>query len=245
MLVDPLEQFKIYPLVKMPSLLGHNIDFTNSSLYMFIAIALASLFLLGGIRKMALVPSYWQAFVEMVYDFTQEIIEGSAGKGGLRYTSIILTVFIFIFFCNLAGMLPLPLSFTVTSHIAVTLGLALFVFFFVTCISILKQGKGFFSLFLPEGTPLWLAPILIILELFSYLSRPLSLAIRLAANMIAGHTILAVIAESVATASLWIAPFSFVFVMLLILFEIFIAGLQAYVFTVLTCVYLSDAFNKH
>jgi F-type H+-transporting ATPase subunit a len=142
-------------------------------------------------------------------------------------------------------MLPLPMSFTVTSHIIVTFAIALLVFCFVTIIGFKKQGMHFFAIFLPQGTPWWLAPLMVMLEFFTYIFRPVSLSIRLTANMIAGHTILKVIAGFVTPISPLVSPLSFVFVMVLITFEVFIAILQAYIFTILTCVYLNDSLIKH
>lgn len=244
--MDPLKQFSIQPLVRLPELFGRiNIDFTNSSLYMLIAVLLACLVLWLGVKDRKLVPGKWQAFTELIYNFITSIIEGSCGKEGLKYTGLIFTIFIFILFCNIAGLLPLPMSFTVTSHIIVTFALALLVFIFVTYVGLKKQKLGFFSLFLPAGTPWWLAPLMILLETFTYLFRPVSLSIRLAANMIAGHTILKVIASFVSYEFLTVSPLSFIFVMILTVFELFIAMLQAYIFAILTCVYLSDSLAKH
>lgn len=209
------------------------------------AVIFSLLFFYFGLRNPSVVPNYLQSSVELVYNFVYGLIKSNAGEEGLRYFSLVFTVFIFVFFCNLVGMLPLPMSFTPTSHIIVTFVLALFVFLFISVAGILKNGLGFFHIFLPTGTPMWLAPLMVVLESFTYFSRPLSLSIRLTANMVAGHTILAVIAGFVGNGSVVVSSLSFVFVVLLLVFEIFIAMLQAYIFAILTCVYLNDVLVKH
>ena len=212
---------------------------------MIIAVFLACFILWLGIRNAKVVPGRWQSLIEMMYNFVVLMIQSTCGEKGLKYTSLIFTIFIFILFCNVVGMLPFPMSFTVTSHVIVTLAIALLVFFFVIYVSVLNQGWGFFSMFLPTGTPLWLAPLMVVVEIFTYLFRPISLSVRLSANMIAGHTILKVIASFVTYTSLTVSPLSFIFVVVLVVFEVFIAMLQAYIFAILTCVYLSDSFVKH
>ncbi|AHX11327.1 ATP synthase F0, A subunit [Neorickettsia helminthoeca str. Oregon] len=243
--MSPLKQFEVFPIFALPDFFGWNVDFTNSSLYMVLAVVLASLFLFSGIVRTRIVPGSMQSFIEIVYNFVADIVKSNCGKAGLDYLPLIFTVFLYILFANLAGMLPLPMSFTVTSHIVVTLALAIVVFVYVTVIGFRKQGKAFFSIFLPNGTPLWIAPLMILLEVCTYFFRPISLAIRLTANMIAGHTILKVIAGFVQPISLLVSPLSFAFVVVLIVFEVFIAMLQAYIFVVLVCVYLNDSLVRH
>ena len=243
--MDPLKQFEILTIFRLPTLFGQNIDFTNSSLYMLLAVFFSCIFLYSGVYRARIVPGGMQCIAEALNDFVTSLIKSSCGEAGLRYTGLVIAVFVFVLSCNIAGMLPLPLSFTVTSHIAVTLGVSAFIFLFVTFVGIRTLGKGFFALFLPEGTPLWLAPLMIPLELCTYMFRPISLAVRLTANMIAGHTILKVIAGFVTPLSFAVSPLSFIFVMLLIVFEVFVAVLQAYIFAVLICVYLSDSLKGH
>ncbi|WP_333023852.1 F0F1 ATP synthase subunit A [Wolbachia endosymbiont of Pentidionis agamae] len=239
--LNPLEQFRVFTIIKLPTLFGYNVDFTNSSLFMLLSVLSIVIFLLLGMRKKELIPGYLQSSVEYIYEFVVSIIENNAGAEGLRYIPLVFTIFMFILSCNLIGILPLPYSFTVTSQIIVTLALSLIVFFYVTIIGFKEKKIEFLRVFLPQGTPLWLAPMIIFIELFAYLARPISLSIRLAANMVAGHTIVKVIAGFVTNMNVFLTPIPFLFIIILIGFEIFVAVLQAYIFTSLTCVYLSDA----
>jgi F-type H+-transporting ATPase subunit a len=184
-----------------------------------------------------------QSAGEMVYELVSNIIEGSAGSEGKKYLPVIFTVFIFILFCNLVGMIPY--SFAVTSHIIVTFAVAFCVFIAITALGFAKHGFHYLSLFLPEGTPIIMAPLMIVIELFSYLSRPVSLSVRLAANMTAGHIVIKLLASFVIMGGLGLGIFPFAFLTILQGFEIFVAVLQAYIFTILSCVYLNDAINLH
>ena len=240
---NPLEQFKINTIFEMPKLLGMNIDFTNSSLFMTISVCLIVFFVFGGIRKREVIPGYWQAMVEGCYNFIKGTIINSAGKEGMKYFSFIFTLFLFVLFCNVLGMIPT--GFTVTSHIAITFLLAIVVFIYMNIIAFSKHGIKYCKMFLPKGTPWWLAPLMIFIELFAYLSRPISLSVRLAANMMAGHTMLKIIAGFVLKMHIILALFPFLFVVVLTGFEIFVALLQAYIFTILTCIYLNDALHMH
>ena len=242
---NPLAQFEISSILALPDLFGYQITLTNSALYMCLATFLSILMLVGGVLRVSLVPGKWQAAVEILYSMVNNTIVSSAGDAALKYRSIIFTIFMFVLMCNLIGMFPIPHAFTPTSHISVTLTLAMFVFIWCTFIAFQRQGLSFFRIFLPAGTPLWLAPMMILVEVFAYFARPVSLSVRLAANMIAGHTILKVIAGFVISANFYFAVFPLIFVILLIVFEIFIAILQAYIFTMLTCVYLNDSLNAH
>ncbi|WFW29890.1 MAG: F0F1 ATP synthase subunit A [Wolbachia endosymbiont of Menacanthus eurysternus] len=241
MILNPLEQFKIYTLIELPKLLGYNINFTNSSLFMMISILSSVFFLLFGIKKKSVIlEEYLQAAVEYLYDFIISIIENNVGSKGLKHISLIFTIFVFILSCNLIGIFPY--SFSVTSHIIVTFTLSIIVFVYITIIGFKEKGTKFLcTILLPEHTPLWLAPMMILIKLFAYLARPISLSIRLTANMIAGHTIIKVIAGFIMNIHIVLTPIPFLFIITLIGFEIFIAILQAYIFTSLTCVYLSDA----
>lgn len=242
-MASPLHQFEIKPLVEMPALFGYNIDFTNSSLFMVLAASAIMLFLSLGVRGRALVPGRYQSLVELSYNFVASTVKDTVGSAGRPYFPFIFTLFMFVLFCNLFGMIPF--SFTVTSHIIVTFALAAVIFVGVMLIAIIKHGFGkFIGNFLPHGTPLWLAPLIFVIEIISYLARPISLSIRLAANMMAGHVMLKVIAGYVFMLGiLGVAPFALL--ILLTGFEIFVAILQAYIFTVLTCVYLNDALHLH
>lgn len=240
---SPLAQFEVKTLVQFPEVAGLDLSFTNSSLLMVIAVLLASLGFAYGTRSRALVPGRLQSVAELSYEFIADMVQGSAGVKGLQYFPFIFTLFIFLIISNLLGMVPY--SFTTTSHLIVTLALAGFIFVAITVIGFVRHGTHFLGLFIPSGVPGWIAPLMFFIELFSYLARPFSLSIRLAANMMAGHTMLKVLAGFVISLGFvggWL-PFSFV--TLLIGFEIFVALLQAYIFTILTCVYLNDALNLH
>lgn len=236
---NPIEQFNVKPLVELPALFGHDISFTNSALFMVLAVIGVGLMFFSAMRARAVVPGRWQSMAEISYQFVENIIIDNAGKAGLKYFPYIFSLFLFILFCNLLGMVPF--SFTATSHIIVTFGVAAVVFSAVTILGLIKQGPvHFFAHFIPEGLPKWIAPIVFLIELISFLSRPISLSIRLAANMMAGHTLLKVIAGFVVPLGIFgVAPMAFL--VLLTGFEIFIAILQAYIFTLLTCIYLSES----
>jgi F-type H+-transporting ATPase subunit a len=240
---NPLEQFAINYYTDMPNVMGLNINFSNSSLFMVLVVLAISTFLLLSMKAKALIPGRWQSMAEMSYELVANTIKDNVGQEGRHYFPFIFSIFMFVLTCNLVGMVPY--SFTVTSHIAVTFALAILIFLGVTLIAVVKHGVGFFGMFLPEGTPWWMAPLMVFIELFAYLARPVSLSIRLAANMMAGHTMLKVIAGFVISLgwALGWAPIA----MLVVLtgFEIFVAILQAYIFTVLTCVYLNNALHLH
>jgi F-type H+-transporting ATPase subunit a len=240
---SPLEQFEI------KSIFGGGeqgdvglLTFTNSSLTMVLALGLISAFLILGMRRGALVPGRMQSLAEMSYEFIAGLISDTVGAEGRRYFPIIFTLFMFILFGNLLGMLPY--SFTFTSHIIVTFALALIVFIGVTVLAIVKHGIHFFSFFVPPGAPIAMWPLLIPIEVISYLSRPISLSVRLFANMLAGHTLLKVIAGFIGLLGVFgILPFALV--VALTGLEILIAFLQAYVFAILTCLYINDALHLH
>ncbi len=236
---NPISQFDIKPLFEMPHLFGYDISFTNSSLFMVIAVLTIAIMYSLAMRARATVPGRWQGLAEVSYQFVEEILEENAGKAAKKYFPYIFSLFLFILFCNLIGMVPF--SFTVTSHIIVTFGVAIVVFSAVTLVGMVNQGPiKFFKHFIPEGLPIFIVPLVFLIELISFLSRPVSLAIRLAANMMAGHTLLKVIAGFVVPLGIFgIAPLAFL--VLLTGFEIFIAILQAYIFTLLTCIYLSES----
>ncbi len=239
---NPMDQFKITTL-KSLELAGYDISFTNASLWMVLSVASIIFFLGAGIRGRALVPSRWQSMVEVSYLFIASQVRDMTGPEGKQYFPFIFTVFMFVLFGNLLGMIPY--SFTFTSHIIVTFALAFTIFLFFTLVAIIKHGMKFFTFFLPEGTPIFIAPLMILIEIFSYLARPVSLSIRLSANMMAGHTMLKIIAGFVIGMGLLFGWAPLAFMVALIGFEFIVAFLQAYIFTVLTCVYLNDAIHLH
>ena len=238
---SPLEQFVIKPIVPI-SLGGADVSFTNSSLFMVITLGLVSAFMILGMRRSAIVPGRWQCAAELAYEFVAGLLRDTVGQEGRKYFPFVFTLFMFILFGNLLGMVPY--SFTFTSHIIVTFALAFVIFIGVTVLGFAKHGMHFFSFFVPPGTPLPMYPLLIPIEVISYLSRPISLSVRLFANMLAGHTLLKVIAGFVAALGFFgVLPLAFV--VALTGLEILIAFLQAYVFTILTCLYINDALHLH
>ena len=238
---SPLEQFVIKPIV-LVEIGGVDVSFTNSALFMTIAVVVATVFLVLGMRRSDIVPGRWQAAVELSYDFIAGLLRDTVGAEGRKYFPIIFTLFIFVLLGNLLGMVPY--SFTFTSHIAVTFAMAMVVFVGVTILGFAKHGVHFFSLFVPPGVPIWMWPLLIPIEIISYLSRPISLAMRLFANMLAGHTLLKVFAGFVPVlGAAGVLPLAFV--VPLTALELLIAFLQAYVFTILTCLYINDALHLH
>lgn len=239
---DPLAQFKIQKLVSM-NIFGMDIMITNSTLFMILTLITSVAFFAWTTRKIALIPSRSQASGEIMVNFIRNLLKDNIGsESSDKFFPIVFSLFMFVLFCNILGMLPY--SFTVTSHIIVTFALALFVFLLVTIYGFYKHGLHFMSILVPNGTPTAMVPLLFAIELITYFARPISLSIRLAANMMAGHVMLKVIASFVIALGLFgFVPF--ILLMLLIGFEIFVAVLQAYIFTVLTCVYLNDAVNLH
>jgi F-type H+-transporting ATPase subunit a len=237
----PLEQFEVKTLV--PIHIG-NVDasFTNASLFMVVAIAAVTLFLTIGMRKRELVPGRWQSMSELIYQFVAGMVRENVGNEGRAYFPFIFTLFMFILFSNLIGLIPY--SFTVTSHIIVTFALAGVVFIGVTIIALIKHGFKFFTYFVPHGTPVVMMPLLVPIEVISYLARPVTLALRLFANMTAGHTMLKVFAGFVVLLGVFgVAPM--VVIVALYGLELLVALLQAYVFAILTSLYLHDALHLH
>ncbi|WP_375327376.1 F0F1 ATP synthase subunit A [Candidatus Tisiphia endosymbiont of Nemotelus uliginosus] len=242
MSLNPLEQFTIKKLIVI-KLLGYDISFTNSSFYMLTAAVLALSYFYVALKKQAIIPSRLQISAELVYIMITNMVEQNVGEKGRRFIPLIFTLFIFILLCNLLGMLPY--SFTVTSHILITFALATIIFTLITITGFITHGLHFLSLFLPKNIPLWLAPLMIILELFAYLAKPISLSLRLAANMMAGHILIKVIAGFAVSLIIFLKFLPIPLIIALIGFEVFIAILQAYIFTILSCVYLNDTLNLH
>ena len=237
--VDPMHQFDLYALLPL-SVAGVEIPFTNSALFMLLASSLVGLFGMAAFRRASIVPTRLQSLAEIAYDFVADMVRQNVGEDGMRYFPFIFTLFTFILFCNMLGMIPY--SFTVTSHIIITFALAAFVFLGVTLIGFARHGLGFLRFFVPRGVPLLLLPLLVVIELISYLTRPISLSVRLFANMLAGHTMLKVFAGFGIMMGVW-GIFPLLFMTLFTGLEILIAFLQAYVFAVLTCIYLNDALH--
>jgi F-type H+-transporting ATPase subunit a len=239
---NPLDQFALKKLIEI-NLFGYDISFTNSSLFMIAALVISLSYLYCALKPQQLIPSRLQASAEIIYNMITSMLDQNVGEKGRKFTPIIFSLFIFILLCNLLGMLPY--GFTVTSHIVITFSLAIIVFSFITIVGFINHGMHFLSLFLPSGVPLWLAPVMVILELFAYLARPVSLSLRLAANMVAGHILLKVMAGFAVSLIIFLKFLPIPIIVALIGFEIFVAILQAYIFTILSCVYLSDAINLH
>ena len=238
---SPLEQFVIKPIVPV-EIGGVDVSFTNSALFMTIAVVVATVFLVLGMRRSDIVPGRWQAAVELSYDFIAGLLRDTVGAEGRKYFPIIFTLFMFVLLGNLLGMVPY--SFTFTSHIVVTFAMAIMIFIGVTILGFVRHGMHFFSFFAPPGTPVVMLPLLVPIEIISYLSRPISLSVRLFANMLAGHTLIKVIAGFIALLGVaGVLPFALV--VALTGLEILIAFLQAYVFAILTCLYINDALHLH
>ena len=240
---NPMQQFTVHRIGPEINIAGVDISFTNASLFMVISALTISLFLFLGTREKKLIPGKFQLLSEIFYNFVAKMISDTAGKKAKPYFPFIFSLFMFVLFCNMIGMIPY--SFTVTSHIIVTLILAIFIFIAVTIIGFIKHGFGYLKIFVPSGVPVLLLPLITIIEIISYLSRPVSLSVRLFANMMAGHTMLKVFGGFVISLGLlggWL-PLSFS--VALTGLEILVAFLQAYVFAILTCIYLNDALNLH
>jgi len=219
-----------------------DISYTNSALLMTIAVTLITLLLVVGARRGALVPGRLQSVAELSYEFVAGMVRENIGHDGIEYFPLVFSIFMFVLFGNMLGLIPY--SFTFTSHIIVTFALALFVFALVTLVAFIRHGIRFFGLFFPTGAPVFMAPILVPIEIVSYLSRPVSLSIRLFANMMAGHTMMAVFAGFTITLGLF-GLFPIAINVALFALEVIVTALQAYVFTILTCLYLRDAIHLH
>ena len=242
-MASPLEQFAIQDLTApLFTIGGHHIAVTNSAIFMMSAVVLSSGLLLAGAGKGAMIPGRIQAMAELFYEFIANMIRDNVGSGGKKFFPFIFTLFIFTLFGNILGMLPY--GYTFTSQIAVTFFMAMVVFLGVTLIGLFKHGLHFFSLFFPHGAPLFTAPILIPIELVSYLSRPISLSVRLFANMTVGHVLLKVLAGFVVALGIFgVVPL--VVLVAITALELLVALLQAYIFTILCCIYLNDALHLH
>ena len=243
--IDPIHQFNIVEYGSA-DLFGRHFAFTNSSLYMLIAVGVIALLMIYGSRSQAMVPGRLQASAEMAYQFVAGMVRGSAGESGMKFFPLVFSLFMFILILNLIGLIPY--TFTVTSHVIITVSLALIVFFTVLIVGFAKNGVHFLKLFVPSGVPIAILPLVVAIEIISFLSRPISHSVRLFANMLAGHITLKVFAGFVVMllgAGGWavISPLPFLFVIGLMALELLVAFLQAYVFAMLTCMYINDALH--
>ncbi|MDB9761966.1 F0F1 ATP synthase subunit A [Alphaproteobacteria bacterium] len=236
---SPLDQFTIQRIFEMK--IGNiDISLTNSSVMMIAVLVILNVFLIYATKKRSVIPGRLQSIAEMSYEMIYNTTQSNLGNNGKRLFPLVYSLFMFILLCNMLGLIPY--SFTVTSHIIVTFALAFGVFLLATIMGFVINGHKYLRLFLPKGVPVFLIPILVPIEIVSYISRPISLAVRLAANMMAGHTIIKVFAMFVVTLGIWgIAPL--LFIVVLYVLETLIAFLQAYVFAVLTCLYINDSFH--
>ena len=244
--INPIEQFSITPLIPI-RIAGHDFSLTNSSLYMLIAVAIACAVMTAGARGGPGVPGRLQSAAELAYEFIAGMLRSATGEKGMRFFPMVFCLFMFILICNLVGLLPY--SFTVTSHIVVTATLAMAVFLTVIVVGIYEHGFGFFKLFVPSGVPIYILPLVVAIEVISFFTRPLSHSVRLFANMLAGHITLNVFGSFVvmllgagaAVKALAVLPFAMTIG--LDALELLVAFLQAYVFAMLTCMYLNDAIH--
>ena len=250
MTLTPMEQFEVKPLMEQPlfHIAGHPIFFTNQSLLMVVVVIVASLFLSLAVKPGRLVPTRGQSMAETSYEFVANMIHSATGEDGLKFFPFVFSLFIFVLFSNFFGMVPG--SFTVTSQIAVTFSLSCLVILLVIVVGFMKHGLGFLKLFVPHA-PWYLLILLVPIEVISFFTRPISLSVRLFANMLAGHTMLAVFAGFVVAlgsaggifTGLAIAPM--LLIVAIMLLELLVAFLQAYVFAILTCIYLNEALHLH
>jgi len=248
MTLDPIHQFNIDNLYTIGHIGGQPIYFTNSSAYMLVAVAVICLLMIGGVAGRQLVPGRFQSMAEVSYEFVASMIRSNAGAEGMRFFPLVFSLFMFILVSNLVGIIPY--TFTVASHIIITATFALLVFFTVLMYGFYKNGMKFFKIFVPSGVPIYILPLVVTIEIISFFSRPLSHSVRLFANMLAGHITLKVFAGFVAMLGTSLGAIGWIGGMLplaltvaLTALELLVAFLQAYVFAILTCIYLNDALH--
>jgi F-type H+-transporting ATPase subunit a len=248
MAIDPIHQFQIINLVPVAKIGNTEIAFTNSAAFMFVAVAGLTAFLVGATAKKSLVPSRLQSAAEISYEFVATTLRSTAGAEGMKFFPFVFTIFMFVLTLNMVGLIPY--AFTVTSHIIVTAALAITVFLTVLIYGLVRHGFHFFNLFVPKGVPIYILPLIVAIEILSFISRPISHSVRLFANMLAGHITLKVFAGfiilmgSAMGALGWaggVLPFAMIVVLTAL--EALVAFLQAYVFAILTCIYLNDAIH--
>ncbi len=240
---SPLSQFEIKKIVDL-NLGGYDISFTNSALYMVIATLAVISFMLFATRRKLLIPSRLQVIAESIYHFMFDTVKSSIGDEGTKFFPLVFSLFTFILLCNFLGMTPY--SYTATSQVVVTLSLAMVAFITITIFAIVRNGLfGFFHMFLPSGVPFWMAPIIFAIEFFSFLIRPVTLSVRLFANIVAGHVLLKVVAGFIISLGIIFGTLPFLFSVVMTGFELFVAVLQAYIFSVLVCAYLGEVTRAH
>jgi F-type H+-transporting ATPase subunit a len=244
---DPIHQFEIQELFSVGNIGGHEIAFTNSSAYMLAAVAVVSILMIGGSAGRRLIPNRFQSIAELSYEFVADTLRSNAGEHGMKFFPLVFTLFMFILTANMIGIIPY--TFTVTSHLIVTFSLALIVFVTTIAYGFYKNGLKFFRLFVPSGLPFFVMPLVVLIEIVSFFSRPVSHSVRLFANMLAGHITLKVFAGFVAALGAmgfvgWFgALIPLALTIALTALELLVAFLQAYVFAILTCIYLNDAIH--
>jgi F-type H+-transporting ATPase subunit a len=242
---DPIHQFELHRIVPI-KIFGWDVSFTNSSLFMLASVVLITAFFMLSMRSRSLVPGRLQSMAEVTHEFVADMLRESTGSAGMKYFPFVFTIFMFIFTCNMLGMIPG--FFTVTSHIIVTAALAALVFLTVLIVGFTKNGIRFLKLFVPQGVPIAILPLVVLIEVISFLSRPISHCVRLFANMLAGHITLKVFGGFVvmllgAGTFAVLSPLPLLMAIALTALEVLVAFLQAYVFTMLTCMYLNDALH--
>ena len=249
MAVNLLEEFEVHHMsTPLFSMGGHEVTFTNSSLWMIASVIASALLMIVAMRPQAVIPGRWQMLAETSYNLVANLVREAAGEQAKPFFPFIFSIFIFMFFCNLLGLIPY--TFPVTAHIIINFSLAIFLFLVITITGFVKHGTHFLHLFVPQGVPKVMLPLMVVIEMFSFMVRPFSLSIRLFANMLAGHLLLIVFGSLTAglMAAGWLAGLSVLPLALNIAitgFEFFIAFLQAYIFTILAAVYLRDALEMH
>ncbi len=247
MTIDPIHQFRIQNLVPIFTIHGHEIAFTNSALFMLIVVVLVAALLIGATLPRAVVPGRLQSVAEMSYEFVANMLRSTAGNEGMKFFPFVFTLFMFVLVANMIGLIPY--TFTVTSQLIVTASLALLVFVIVVGYGFWKNGFRFLNLFVPKGVPIYILPAIVLIEVLSFLSRPISHSVRLFANMLAGHITLQVFAGFIimlagfGVVGWFGAVLPLILVIMLTALEFLVAFLQAYVFAILTCIYLNDAIH--
>jgi F-type H+-transporting ATPase subunit a len=248
MTIDPIHQFHIINLFKIGQIGGHEIYFTNASAFMLLAVVIISVLMIGGSAGKQLVPGRFQSVAEITYEFVATTIRSTAGSEGMKFFPLIFSLFMFICVSNLVGIIPY--AYTISSQIVVTAALALLVFFTVLIYGLYKNGLKFLKIFVPSGIPIFVLPLVVFIEIFSFFLRPISHSVRLFANMLAGHIALKVFAGFVAMLGLALGAVGWVggilplaLTVALTALELLVAFLQAYVFAILTCIYLNDAIH--
>jgi F-type H+-transporting ATPase subunit a len=247
-MIDPIHQFNVEKIFTIGHIGNQEIAFTNSSAYMFGAVALISLLMIGGVSRRRLVPGRFQSMAELTYEFVASTVRNVAGADGMKFFPLVFSLFMFICVSNIVGIIPY--AFTISTHIVVTAALALLVFFTVLIYGFYKNGLKFFKIFVPSGIPIYILPLVVFIEIFSFFVRPVSHSVRLFANMLAGHITLKVFAGFVALLGTSLGAVGWIggvlplaLTVALTALELLVAFLQAYVFAILTCIYLNDAIH--